>query len=34
MGFVLGYGISSMIQVLVTRERMQAEMGEPAPLLA
>lgn len=30
-GFVLGYVISSMIQVLVTRERMQATMGERGP---
>ncbi len=30
-GFVLGYVVSSMIQVLVTRERMQAAMGERGP---
>ncbi len=30
-GFVLGYVISSLIQVLVTRERMQDEMGETGP---
>lgn len=30
-GFILGYVISSMIQVLVTRERMQRAMGETGP---
>ena len=30
-GFVLGYVISSMIQVLVTRQRMQEAMGETGP---
>lgn len=30
-GFALGYAISSMIQVLVTRARMQAAMGESGP---
>ena len=30
-GFVLGYVISSLIQVLVTRQRMQEAMGETGP---